>query len=83
MSVGEMLKFIVKILGGLVRRKLSFKHMKRLLHANALAGKIKKHYKNYPDTIIDFDIWVEKAQELWDQKKIAIKKLSTVQIEYH
>ncbi len=83
MSVVEMLKFIFKILGGLIRRKLSFKHMKRLLQANGLAGKIKKHYENYPDNISQFDNWVKIAQELWDQKRLAIKRLSTVQIEYH
>ncbi len=83
MSAGEMLKFIFKILGGLIRRKLSFKHMRRLLQANGLAGKIKKHYENYPDNIKEFDIWVKRAKELWDQKKVAIKNLSTVQIEYY
>lgn len=83
MSTGEMLKFIFKILGGLFQRKLSFKHMKRLLQANSLAGKIKKHYENYPDNVNEFDNWVKRAQELWDKKKKAIKKLSTVQIEYH
>jgi len=77
-----MLKFIFKILGGLFRRKLSFKHMKRLLQANGLAGKIKKHYENYPENINEFNSWAKKAQELWDQKKVAIKKLNSVIIEY-
>jgi flavin-dependent dehydrogenase len=83
MTTGEMLKFIFKIIGGLIRRKLSFKHMKRLLQANGLAGKIKKHYENYPDNINDYNNWVKTAHELWDQKKLAIKNLSNVQIEYH
>ena len=83
MSVGEMLKFIIRILGGLIRRKLSFKHMKRLLQANGLAGKIKKHYENYPENLSKFEDWVRKAQELWDQKKIAVKKLDSVNIKYY
>ncbi len=83
MSMGEMLNFLFKILGGLFRRKLSFKHMKRLLQANGLAGKIKKHYENYPENIKEFDDWVRKSQELWTQKKKAVKKLPSVTIEYH
>ncbi len=83
MSMGEMLNFLFKILGGLFRRKLSFKHMKSLLQANGLAGKIKKHYENYPENIKEFDDWVKKSQELWTQKKTAVKKLPSVTIEYH
>ncbi len=83
MSLSEILKFLFKIIGGLVRRKLSLKHMKRLLQANALAGKIKKHYEIYPENPKNFGKWVEKAELLWTQKKIAVKKLSLVKIEYH
>ncbi len=83
MSLGEMLKFLFKIVGGLVRRKLSLKHMKRLLQANGLAGKIKKHYENYPENPQNFGEWIEKTELLWKQKKIAVKKLSSVKIEYH
>lgn len=82
MSLGDMLKFLFKIIGGLFRRKLSFKHMKRLLQANGLAGKIKKHYENYPENPKNFCKWVEKADFLWKQKKLAVKKLSSVKIEY-
>ena len=83
MSKGEMLKFLLKVLGGLIRRKLCLKHIKRLLQANALAGKIKKHYENYPNNYENFDNWVNEAQKLWFQKKVAIKKLNSVVIEYH
>lgn len=83
MSLGEMLKFLGKLLGGLIKRKLSLKHMMGLLNANGLAGKIRKHYENYPENIADFDLWFKKADDLWKQKKMAAKKLSTVTIEYH
>ena len=83
MNFSDILKFLFKIIGGLLRRKLSFKHMKRLLQANGLAGKIKKHYENYPKNSINFSNWVKKAEFLWKQKKIAIKELSSVKIEYH
>jgi hypothetical protein len=83
MSLGEMFKFIFKILIGLLRRKLSFKHMKRLLQANSLAGKIKKHYEKYPENPKDFENWVREAMVLWSKKKVAVKHLKTVSIEYH
>ncbi|MFX1379854.1 MAG: NAD(P)/FAD-dependent oxidoreductase [Promethearchaeota archaeon] len=83
MSLKEMLKFLAKILSGLIHRKLSFKHMKRLLQVNRLAGKIKKHYENYPDKFNDFESWVMRANELWNMKKLATKNLHTITIEYH
>jgi digeranylgeranylglycerophospholipid reductase len=83
MTFGEMMKFILKILGGLIRRQLSFKHMKRLLQANGLAGKIKKHYEKYPDEPKNFENWVKEAEILWGKKKVAVKHLKTVSIEYH
>jgi flavin-dependent dehydrogenase len=82
MTFGEMIKFIFKILGGLIHRQLSFKHMKRLLQANGLAGKIKKHYEKYPDEPRNFENWVKEAEILWEKKKSAVKKLQSVSIEY-
>ncbi len=83
MTFGEMIKFVFKILGGLIRRQLSFKHMKRLLQANGLAGKIKKHYENYPNDPKNFENWVKEAEILWAKKKTAVKKLQSVLIKYH
>jgi flavin-dependent dehydrogenase len=83
MSLGEMFKFIFKILIGLLRRKLSFKHMKRLLQANSLAGKIKKHYEKYPENPKDFETWINEAEILWQKKKVAVKQLETVSIKYY
>ncbi len=83
MTLGELLKFIGKLLWGIIKRKLSFKHIKNLISANGLAGKIKKHYEHYPDNTDNFIEWVEKAQQLWNKKKSAVKKLDTVTIEYH
>ncbi|MFW9929010.1 MAG: NAD(P)/FAD-dependent oxidoreductase [Candidatus Thorarchaeota archaeon] len=83
MTFGETIKFIFKILGGLIQRQLSFKHMKRLLQANGLAGKIKKHYENYPENPKDFEKWVQETENLWGKKKVAVKHLESVSIEYH
>ncbi len=83
MSLGEMLKFLFKLIGGLLKRHLSFKHVKKLLSANSLAGKIKKHYETFPEDTNEFDQWVKKADQLWKQKRVAIKKLETFSIEYY
>ena len=83
MSLGEMLKFLFKLIGGMLKRQLSLKHVKKLLSANSLAGKIKKHYETFPEDPNEFDQWVKKADQLWEQKRIAIKKLETFSIEYH
>jgi digeranylgeranylglycerophospholipid reductase len=83
MSIGELLKFLGSIIGGMIKGKLSFKNFKRFLTANGLSGKIKKHYEKFPEDISEFEGWVLKANELWKKKKVAIKKLPNVEIEYH
>ncbi|MHA1509810.1 MAG: NAD(P)/FAD-dependent oxidoreductase [Promethearchaeota archaeon] len=83
MSFGELIKFLGKLLWGIIKGKLTVKHVSRLISANGLAGKIKKHYERYPTSPHEFDQWVEKAEKLWKKKKIAIKKLSDVSITYH
>ncbi len=83
MSLGEMLKFLFKLIGGMLKRQLSLKHVKKLLSANSLAGKIKKHYETFPEDPNEFDQWVKKADQLWEQKRVATKKLETFSIEYH
>ncbi len=82
MSLGEILKFLFKLIGGMLKRQLSLKHVKKLLSANSLAGKIKKHYETFPEDPNEFDQWVKKADQLWKQKRVAIKKLETFSIEY-
>jgi digeranylgeranylglycerophospholipid reductase len=83
MSFGEILKIALNLLGGVIKRKLSFKNVKKLLKANGLAGKIKKHYENYPENPDYFDDWVKKADELWKRKKVVRKKYPSITIEYH
>ncbi|MFO7797915.1 MAG: FAD-dependent monooxygenase [Promethearchaeia archaeon] len=82
MSLGEMIKFIFKVLGGLLTRKLSLKNIKKLLKANSLANNIKEHYENYPKSPDKFDSWVSEAEKLWKKKTPAFKKLSNVEIQY-
>ncbi|TXT63037.1 MAG: hypothetical protein BAJALOKI3v1_450036 [Promethearchaeota archaeon] len=82
MSLGEMIKFIFKILGGLVIRKLSLRNIKKLLKANSLANTIKEHYENFPKSPEGFDAWINKAERLWKKKTVAVKKLDNIEIEY-
>jgi electron-transferring-flavoprotein dehydrogenase len=82
MTTKEFLRLFSKILRGLVTRKLSWKNVNKLLKANSLAEKIKKHYESYPSDISLFSDWVSKANELWNQKKVATKEFSTFKIEY-
>ncbi|MFW9949929.1 MAG: NAD(P)/FAD-dependent oxidoreductase [Candidatus Thorarchaeota archaeon] len=83
MSIGELLKFLGKLLWGIITGKLTIKHVGRLISANTLAGKIKKHYENYPKSVNEYSKWVMEAEELWSKKKVAIKQLPNVTIEYH
>ncbi len=82
MTIGEVLKFISSMLLGIIKRKLSLKHVLRLISSNGLAGKIRKHYENFPENPNDFDSWTEKTKELWNKKKVALKKYPSVTIEY-
>ncbi|MHA1256201.1 MAG: FAD-dependent monooxygenase, partial [Promethearchaeota archaeon] len=83
MSFGEILKIALSLLSGVIKRKLSFKNVKKLLKANGQAGKIRKHYENYPENLDDFDEWAKNADELWKHKKVVQKKYPSVMIEYH
>ncbi|TFG01640.1 MAG: NAD(P)/FAD-dependent oxidoreductase [Promethearchaeota archaeon] len=83
MSTGDMLKIALSLLGAILRRKLSFKNVKKLLKANALADEIRNHYENYPENPDDFETWVDKANELWKQKKVVKKEYPSVTVEYH
>ena len=83
MSVGGLLKFLGKLIWGIIKGKMTIAHVFRLIKVNGLAGKIKKHYESFPENITDFEDWIEKSEELWKKKKVAIKHLPNVSIEFH
>ncbi|NHJ19445.1 MAG: NAD(P)/FAD-dependent oxidoreductase [Candidatus Lokiarchaeota archaeon] len=84
MSIGELLKFMGKLIWGILKRKFTIGHVSRLISVNGLAGKIKKHYENFPENPEDFDEWVKKTEALWIKKNVAVKHLSNnVSIEFH
>jgi len=82
MNFAELIRFLGKLLWGIIKGKLTIKHIVRLIGANGLAGKIKKHYENYPDDINNFTKWVREAEKLWKKKKVAIKRLPNATIDY-
>jgi hypothetical protein len=48
MSLGDTLKLVFKILGGLISGHIKRKTISGLLKGLGTAGKLKKHYKNFP-----------------------------------
>ena len=67
MSTGKTLKLVGKMLWGLLSRKFSRKNLFGLIGALGAAGKIRKHYEDFPEDPSQFSSWVEKATELWDK----------------
>ncbi len=70
LSFGTILKVAFKVLGGLIRRKVSFKSLHKVFKVNKQAKKVKKHYKKFPEDPKDFEAWVEIADELWSHRKL-------------
>ena len=70
LSIGMIIKVVFKVLGALLRRKVSFKSLRKTLKVNKQANTIKKHYKKFPENPKDFDEWVSKADELWSVRKL-------------
>ena len=65
MSFGKTLKIVGKMLWGLLSRNFSRKNLFGLIGALSKAGKIRKHYENFPKNINEFDSWVQMAKKLW------------------
>lgn len=65
-STGRMLKIIGIFLLGLLTRQFSRRTLNSMLNSMKIAGKLRKHYENFPENSINFDDWVQKAEELWN-----------------
>ena len=70
LSIGMIIKVVFKVLGALLRRKVSLKSLRKTLKVNKQANIIKKHYKKFPENPKDFEEWVSKADELWSVRKL-------------
>nr|MDO8087868.1 glycerophosphodiester phosphodiesterase family protein [Candidatus Sigynarchaeum springense] len=70
LSFGMLVKILFKVIGWLLRRKVSLKSIKHVLRINGLAGRIKKHYQQYPEKPGDFEGWARKADEIWANRRL-------------
>ncbi|MDR2046957.1 MAG: NAD(P)/FAD-dependent oxidoreductase [Clostridiales bacterium] len=67
MPLKDALKLGLRAAGGFLAGKLSPKTMRALLKGLGVAGKLKSHYKKYPETPDGFWAWKQKADELWEK----------------
>jgi len=63
---GRMLKIIIVFLFGLLTGQFSKTTLSSILKYMKISGKIRKHYENYPENPLNFEEWVEKADDLWN-----------------
>ncbi|MHA1129172.1 MAG: NAD(P)/FAD-dependent oxidoreductase [Candidatus Helarchaeota archaeon] len=77
-----MVKVVLKVLWGLLTRKVSFRGISRFIKVNRQANKIKKHYKNYPENPEKFEEWVQKADELWAKRERATREFKSISVKY-
>ena len=82
LSWGTMFKVILKVLWGLLTRKVSLKGLRRVLSANGNGKKIKKHYQQYPENPEEFEDWVQTANEFWAKRKNATREFKSTTATY-
>ncbi len=65
---GKRMRKIAKtVIGGLLTGKLTFKAVKSMLGSMKMSGQVREHYEQYPDKILLFPAWKEKADKLWSK----------------
>jgi len=82
LSLGTMFKIVMKVLWGVLSRKVSLKGLSKFIKVNGKANKIKKHYKKYPEHPEDFEEWVQKANELWEKREHATREFKSTSATY-
>lgn len=60
-------RMLAAFLAGMLSGNFSFSHLKSLLQATGLSGKLARHYRAYPEDSRDFHGWVARAQSLWSK----------------
>jgi flavin-dependent dehydrogenase len=63
----RMRKIISKLLGGFLTGKLSGKAIKSMINSMKISGLIREHYEKFPDKLLLFPEWMEKADKLWSK----------------
>jgi hypothetical protein len=65
MDTAATLTMGLKMVGGVLGGGFSAQSLRRLLSVSGLAGKIKKHYQQYPEEPAGFAEWERTARSLW------------------
>ena len=66
-SLWRMLKIIGLFLWGLITKQFSKKALATMLKYMKISGKIRKLYEQFPVNVNEFEKWVERAEDLWNQ----------------
>ena len=82
LTFGKTVRIIYKVLGAILTGKIKFKTIGRLIKQARLAGKVKKHYKKYPENSKDLDEWVKKADEIWTKREVLPREFKTLTVNY-
>ncbi len=65
LGVSDVLSLVLKIVGGILTKNISTATVRSLLRSVKFAGRLQKHYENYPEDIAAFEAWKQEANELW------------------
>ena len=65
MGLGETVSMGLKMVGGVLGGGFSAASLRRLLSVSGRAGKIKQHYRQYPEAPAGFAEWQRTARGLW------------------
>ncbi|MDZ4131828.1 MAG: NAD(P)/FAD-dependent oxidoreductase [Dethiobacteria bacterium] len=62
---GDAIALVSKIVGGVLTKNISAAPVRSLLRSVKFAGRLQKHYENYPGDITAYETWKQKADNLW------------------
>ena len=82
LSAGKILKVIGKVLGGILTGKLSIRRIFKVIKINRHAGKLKKHYKVYPENPDGLDQWIKRTRELLKLRQVQPRVFKTTSATY-
>ncbi len=82
LTAGRMIRIIFRVLGAIFTGKISLSTLGRLFKKSRHASKLKKHYRKYPESPKEFNIWIQKAEELWKLRKRVPREYKSITVMY-
>ena len=82
LTAGKILRAVVKVLGAIFTGKVSIRTLGRVIKQNRYGKKIKKHCKKYPEKPEDLEDWIQKAEEIWELRKVEPRIYKTLTVNY-